>query len=309
VEKRVAQVAARQHGLITRAQLRLAGITRAEIETGLRNGWLIRVHRGVFRVGHVAPSVEATYLAAVYAAGEGALLSGRAAGYLWRILKGPVPVPEVTAPTERRIEGVMSHRSRHMDPRDRREVRGIPVTSVAATVVALAATLSLDDLARVCHEAGVLHKLTPAQVDAILARKPIVAGASKLRAVLHGDVRVTLSELEARFLKVLRRASLPLPVTNRPSDGRRLDCRWPEYRLTVELDGYRFHNSRHSWEQGRKREREARARGDEFRTHTYGDVVEDPQPMLHDLSTLLSRVVLPSAREASTKQEGITPSR
>ena len=62
-----------------------------------------------------------------------------------------------------------------------------------------------------------------------------------------------------------------------------MDCRWPEHRLTVELDGYRFHNSRHSWEQDRLREREARARGDEFRRYTYRDVLEDPSLMLREL--------------------------
>ena len=76
-------------------------------------------------------------------------------------------------------------------------------------------------------------------------------------------------------------------MTNRPAGGRRVDCRWPEQRLTVELDGYRFHNSRHSWEQDRRREREARARGDEFRRYTYGDVTEDPTLMLAELRTLL----------------------
>ena len=79
---------------------------------------------------------------------------------------------------------------------------------------------------------------------------------------------MTLTKLEARFLELLRNADLPLPVTNRPAGGRRVDCRWPEQRLTVELDGYRFHNSRHSWEQDRHREREARARGDDFRRYT-----------------------------------------
>jgi hypothetical protein len=53
-------------------------------------------------------------------------------------------------------------------------------------------------------------------------------------------------------------------------------------------DGYRFHNSRYSWEQDRRREREARARGDEFRRYSYGDVMEDPQFMLAELRVLLA---------------------
>ena len=117
-------------------------------------------------------------------------------------------------------------------------------------------------------------------VEAVLARRPNSPGAAKLRAILRGDVRVTLSRLEARFLERLREAGLVLPRTNRPAGGRRVDCRWPEQRLTVELDSYRYHHSRHAWEQDRRREREARARGDEFRRYTYGDVFEHPAPML-----------------------------
>ena len=112
-------------------------------------------------------------------------------------------------------------------------------------------------------------------------------GAAKLRAILRGDVRVTLSELERRFLERLDEAGLPLPQTNRPAGGRRVDCRWPEHRLTVELDSYRYHHSRHAWEQDRRREREARARGDEFRRYTYGDVFESPGLMLAELRPLL----------------------
>ena len=111
-----------------------------------------------------------------------------------------------------------------------------------------------------------------------------------LRAVLHDHAPgepVPESKLERRFLELLREAGLPLPQPNRPAGGRRVDCRWPIRRLTVELDSYRYHHSRHAWEQDRRREREARARGDEFRRYTYGDVVESPRLMLAELRALL----------------------
>jgi hypothetical protein len=56
----------------------------------------------------------------------------------------------------------------------------------------------------------------------------------------------------------------------------------------VELDSYRFHASRHAWEQDRRREREAFARGDRFRRYTYGDVCEHPAQMLAELRALLA---------------------
>jgi hypothetical protein len=173
-----------------------------------------------------------------------------------------------------------------MDPRDGMRWRGIPVTRVPRTLVDIAARLATDDLARACHGAGVRHGTTPAQVEAVLARRPTAPGAKKLRQILRGDVRVTLSKLERRFLQRLREAGLPLPQTNRPARGRRVDCRWPEQRLTVELDGYRYHHSRHAWEQDRRREREAHARGDQFRRYTYGDVFDHPTFMLAELKTL-----------------------
>jgi hypothetical protein len=231
--------------------------------------------------------VEARYLAAVLACGDGALLSGRAAGHLLGILKGRAPAPEVTAPTERRIDGVRTRRSRDLRPEDGTRWLGIPVTTVPRTLVDLAAVLPSGELARVCHEAGVRHHTTPAQVEAVLARRPNSPGATKLREILRGDVHVTLSKLEARFLARLREAGLPLPRTNRPAGGRRVDCRWAAQRLTVELDSYRYHRSRHAWEQDRRREREAHARGDGFRRYTYGDVLEAPSLMLAELEALL----------------------
>jgi hypothetical protein len=154
------------------------------------------------------------------------------------------------------------------------------------TLVDLAAVLSEEDLARAVHEAEV-RRVKPDAIDAVLARRHNWTGARKLRRVIWGEIPVSLSQLESSFVALLRRARLPLPETNRRIDGHYVDCRWPEHRLTVELDSYRYHHTRHAWEQDRRREREARARDDEFRRHRWGDVVEEPVPMLADLASLL----------------------
>ena len=228
-------------------------------------------------------------------------MSGRAAAHLQGVIKGTAPDPEVTTPTERRVPGITIRRSRRIDAADEAMWRGIPVTAVPRTLVDLAAALPFDDLARACHEAGVRHGATPAAVEAVLARRPTSAGATNLRRILSGEARVTLSTLEARFLARLHEAGLVLPRTNRLVGGRRVDCRWPEQQLTVELDGYRYHRSRHAWEQDRHREREARARGDEFRRYTYGDVFESPQLMLAEL-----RLLLPTASATGRGERAIT---
>jgi hypothetical protein len=240
------------------------------------------VHPGVYRVGHQAPSVEATHLAAVWACGKRAVLSGRAAAHLWRIVKGAAPPPEVTTPYERRVDGVTTRRAKVIVATTH---RGIPITTVPRTLVDLASHLSLDALARACHEAGVQYGTTPAQVEAVMP--PNAPGAKKLRQVMSGDARVTPGELERRFLERPRAEGLPLPQINKPAGARRVDCRWPDHGLTIELDSYRYHHSRHAWEQDRRREREAYARGDEFRRYAYGDVFESPRLMLAEFDALL----------------------
>jgi predicted transcriptional regulator of viral defense system len=78
----IRELGSSSHGVVTRQELLDAGLTPETIKNRLRKGVLTSVHRGVYRVGHLAPSLEARYLAAVKACGDGALLAGRAAAYL-----------------------------------------------------------------------------------------------------------------------------------------------------------------------------------------------------------------------------------
>lgn len=258
------------------------------IERRLEKGLLIAEYRSVYRVGHAAPSQEARYMAATKAGGRDTFIADLAAAQALRLIKGRPPPPALVCPRELRIPGLATRRCRTLAPTDTGFWKGIPITSPTRTLVDLARLLQPAALARACHEAGVLHKTTPRQVEEVLSRIPNAKGATTLRRIMSGDEKVTLSRLEAAFLSLLRQAHLPLPQTNKPAGGKRVDCRWPEHRLTVELNSYRFHNSRHSWEADYRREREARNRGDEFRRFTWADVFEDPRYMLRELSGLLA---------------------
>ena len=280
-------MAGRSHGVVSRRQLLHAGVTVREIERRVERGALIRIHRGVYRVGHAAPSPLASCLAAVRACGSGAVLSGRAAAWLWEIVRGVPPRPEVTTRYQRRVPGISCRRSRSLGTHDTTIRHAIPVTTLPRTLVDLAASLPSPALGRAVHEAGIKHDLRPAQVEEALARRPTSHGAANLRRILGGDEPITLSQLESRFLALLRANELPLPRTNRPFGHRRLDCHWPRHRLVVELDSYRFHSSRHAWEEDGRRERLVRGRGDEFRRYTWADVAEAPAPMIRELAGLL----------------------
>ena len=280
-------IASAQHGNVTRAQLLCAGMSGGAIEKRLGKGWLIGVYRGVYRVGHQAPSMHADYMAAVLACGEEARLSGEAAAHLMQIIRGRTPAPEVSAPLCRVVEGITTHHVRNPDERDGWIFEGIPTTTPARTIVDIAGLIAPHQLALAVHEAGIRFGTTPDDIEDALSRRPNAKHAARLRAVLRGDIRVTASRLERAFLRILRKARLPLPKTNIPAGGRFVDCRWPDRKLTVELDGYRYHRSRHAWERDRKREREAYARGDQFRRYTWDDIAKHPGPVLRELRPLV----------------------
>jgi hypothetical protein len=284
IEQVVAELAATRHGNVTRELLLAANVTPSAIKQRLRSGYLLPRHQGVFAVGHWPSSIESTYMAAVLACRDDeAALSGPPAAYLYGLARGKAPEPEVTASRGHRVPGVTIRRCRNFDPRDRSTWNGIPITTVPRTLVDLAAAFNGAQLAWAIHQAQVRHRVAPEQVDEVLTRRPNARGRRLLLSLLIGDAHITLSRLERGFLARLRAELLPLPITNRLAGGRYVDCRWPEHRLTVELDGYRFHNSRYAWEQDRKRERQARARGDDFRRFTWGDVFERPAAMTCEL--------------------------
>jgi hypothetical protein len=281
VEQIIRRFADRAHGIVSRKELLGARVSTDEIRERVESDALVAVFRGVYRTGPL--TTEARYIAAVKACGEGALLSGAAAAHLFGLIKGKPPPPHVTTRTERDIKGIATRRSPTICDRHATRWRGIPVTTVPQILVDLAADLGFDDLARACHEAHV-RGTRPEHVEPLLGRS---RGAGRLRAILRGDAPTVLSKLERGFLARLREHGLPLPKTNVNITGGYVDCRWPEHHLTVELDSYRFHNSRHAFEQDRRREREAYARRDQHRRYTYGDVFEDPTLMLSELRDLL----------------------
>ena len=279
----VARFANAQHGRITVAQLRAAGVDKRRTYRWVREGRLHRVHREVYAVGHLARSVDGYYMGAVLASGAGAILSHAPSSHLLRLLKGPPPRPEVTVPTtaHRRRPAITIHRVWELPALDITKLRGIPITTAPRTLLDLTPRLSPATLARACHEAWVRHGMTPDDVEACIARNPYKPGSAKLRAALGADV--TLSELERGFLALMHANGLPLPRTNIDHHGDKVDCHWPKLGLTVELLSFRFHATRYAFEQDI-----ARRRRSNHIAYTWGDVFERPTGTLADLAPRLA---------------------
>ena len=223
-------------------------------------------------------------MAAVLACGDGAVLSHRAAAHLLRLLRGSPPRPEVTVPSMagRSRKGIVVHRVPALPVQDTVPVYGIRTTTAPRTLLDLAPRLPPESLARACHEAWVHHEMTPAMVEACIARNPTKKGIAKLRRALGSDV--TLSELEEGFLRLLRAHGLPLPRTNIDRHGDKVDCYWPQHNLTIELLSYRYHDTRHAFEQD-----VARRRRSNHIAYTYGDVFERAARTAAEVAALLGR--------------------
>ena len=278
----VAVIASRQHGRVTRDQLLAAGVDRNRIGRWIADGRLRRVHVGVCAVGHRAPSVHADYMAAVLACGDGAAESHFACSYLLQLLPGGAPPPEVTVPTtaDRGRPGIIVHRVRALPERDVSTLHGIPITTAPRTLLDLAPYLTESKLARACHEAWHHHRTTPVQVEACIARNPHKRAIAKLRRALGADI--TLSGLEDRFLELVREHDLPLPRTNISRLGDSVDCHWPDRDVVIELVTFRFHATRHAFEQD-----VARRRRSNHLAFTYGDVFDRGRQTVAELRAAL----------------------
>jgi hypothetical protein len=98
VDRAVARLAGRQHGVVARRQLDGLGMTPGSIKARMRHGGLQSVHRGVYAVGHCSLTVEGRWTSAVLAFGPHAVLSHRSAGHLWGLVPRARIRPEVTRP-------------------------------------------------------------------------------------------------------------------------------------------------------------------------------------------------------------------
>jgi Transcriptional regulator, AbiEi antitoxin/Protein of unknown function (DUF559) len=222
--------------MVARAQLINAGVGPDTIDRWIKAGRLIRVHRGVYAVGHVPPSPHARAMAAVLACGPGAALSHRSAAQLWGLIRHHGPI-DVTAPTYRRHKGIALHRS-HLEPGDVTTHYGIPTTSPARTLSDLAEVLDAASLTRAVNDARV-RRLT--SLDAIAAQLRPGRSTKVLASIVERPTGPTRSVFEDAFLTFCDRHALPRPEVNATVAGYEVDMLWRPQRLIAELDGRAFH--------------------------------------------------------------------
>jgi very-short-patch-repair endonuclease len=144
----------------------------------------------------------------------------------------------------RRRAGIKVHRRQDLDPAQVRQVNGIPVTDPVSTLIDMACDLPDASLERAIRETDRLELVDPERLREALDGRPRRPGVGRLRRLLASETfSLTDSELERRFLRLVRATHLPPPKTQVTLNGYRVDFYWPELGLVVETDGLQYHRT------------------------------------------------------------------
>ena len=288
-QRLIVVLADRQHGVGSYEQLIARGMGPDSIQYRTTTGLFHRLHQGVFALGRKKLTREGHWMAAVLAYGPNALLSHRSAGALWRIATTRQRKIDVTTPSAKRSRrGIRAHRAQ-LHPEDIAKHDNIPVTSVARTILDLAALEPEDRLTRIIENAERLGLFDLRAVDRAMERCPRHRGIGRLRAVLadYRDPGDTRSALERDFLALIKKAEFPPPRVNTLLAGELVDIHWPEWGLVIELDSRGFHMNPRVFESDRVRDALLQRHGFRVLRITRKRLDNQPQQVLEDVRALI----------------------
>ncbi|HUQ62838.1 MAG TPA: type IV toxin-antitoxin system AbiEi family antitoxin domain-containing protein [Acidimicrobiales bacterium] len=257
IDVRVARLASRHLGLVTRPELLRLGLTARQIDLRVERGFLEVVHRGVYRVASAPPSWEQRVLAATLAGGARAVASHRTAGQIFR-LRGIEHAPvEILVPRERRVglDGVIVHRTTALHRPDVARRGLIPITTPARTLFDMAAVIDMETLESALEDAVLQHL---ASWQYLMRAAERLAGRGhpgsglivQLLRERDPETKPTESTLEDEVVRLLRRAGLPAPERQielwPPGFARpvRFDLGYRPQKLLLEVDSRRWHGAR-----------------------------------------------------------------
>jgi hypothetical protein len=298
LEREIAELATRQHGVVTREQLLDLGLAPSTVRSRVAVGRLHRVHKGIFAVGHELLTSDGRRIAAVLACGPGAALSHRSAACHLALREDNRNSIDVTSPQRsgRDLTGITVHSGATLLPRDATVVDGIPCTTLARTLLDLAEVLTTRGLERAIEQAEVLRVLDMRAIDDVLARANGRRGATILKALLSETQvgsTITRNELEERFLDICRQANVPPDATNAwipfpDGGGAEADFVWRAQRLIIEVDGRDVHTTRRAFEHDRRRDQRLTMLGWRVVRFTWRQVLYEPAAVAATVAALVA---------------------
>ena len=292
IERAIVAIADNQRGLITLHQLLGLGLSPNAVERRVGLGRLTRIHQGVFAVGTARLDARARWKAATLAAGEGALLCWLPAGALWKTWPEPAGQAHLVVRGNGRLghAEIAMHRMRRMHPDDAAEVDGIPVTSLELTCLHLSALLTQRSFERATIKAARRPEFCLDRAVALADRSRGRPGVRRFREIIARDLAAelhSLSELELRFVELLRHHRLPLPEINQDVERLMVDAVWHDAKAIVELDGFEFHKLPRDLRADNARTRRLVLAG--YRVIRFGwrDITNDPDGTARAVHSLL----------------------
>jgi len=284
--------------VIAAAQLYSLGLSETQVATRARNGWLHRIHRGVYGVGHLRLTPAGRWMAAVLACGTGAVLSHQSAAELLGVRQSGVDESassaiDVAIPSQRGVRvrpGLIVHRIPTLRAEETTTKDAIPVTTAARTILDLAIVLPKRQLERAIDEAERLSLCDDDDLAAVAAAHAGRAGAGELARLLKAHrigSTATRSELEERFLAVCRSHRLPQPAVNVALLDYVVDFLWPVAKLVVEVDGHASHGTRRAFQADRDRDGRLAVAGYHVLRFTWWDVTRRPAVVAHRVRRML----------------------
>jgi len=259
---------ASQHGVVARRQALAAGMTPGQIRSRAETGVWTTLWPGVYAPAVVADSWRRHLMGACLAGDMATVASHRAAGALWRFDGRPSGIVEVTTAGlgSRSLRGVILHRTRALETVDITELEGIPVTRPARTLIDLAAVLAADPL-EACLDGAFREGLVSLRyLEKRLAELGSRGrdGTEILRDLIadRRNARPADSQAENRVRRALLDAGLPPPVRQHELPGvARFDLAYPDRRIGIEFESYRFHADKRTWRRDQSKHNRATAMG------------------------------------------------
>jgi very-short-patch-repair endonuclease len=258
------ELARRQHGVVSRAQLLALGYSRHAVHHRITIGRLHPVWRGVYAVGRPDLTKHGRWMAAVLSCGDDAVLSHTSAAALWQIgiERNERIEVSVAALVFRRPPGIVVHRRKSLASEQVTIHQDIPVTGPVCTLIDIALRLSRGNLEAAINEADKRGLTDPDELRLAVDSLPRRPGIARVREVLdRRTFTLTDSELERRFLGIVRESGLPSPRTQCEVNGFRVDFFWPEIGLVIETDGLRYHRTPAAQARDRQRDQAHAAAG------------------------------------------------
>lgn len=291
-----------QRGLITAAQAIAAGLTRRAIQWRLDSKRWQAALPGVYVITEARDPWLQELEAMRLWTGD-AVITGRSSGALWSFAGLPRGVLEIATSSRKRHPRVIVHHRMSYASEDLVRHRGLLVTTPTRTLIDLGGILDEEVLAgafdSALREGLTFIPLMRKRLEEIDTRGR--RGVARIRKLLHErEVAAGLTEspLEVRVERALRRHGLEPPqrqycITCPDGTRFRIDFAWPEQKVGIEADGFRWHSDFNQWQRDARRHNLLQEMGWRIVRATDRSLRQDPDALPRQVAGLLGHVRLP----------------